>query len=125
MPAEITTRRGSEVMTWSDDAVVDHVLQGLRQRSLVPEGADHVFTCVERFDQAYVVYTNGYARDVEIARQWFEDQRMVFTQKVGSHQYVNVDGCLRQSIDLARRMGVEVSDDGVRARFAALGEGVS
>ena len=118
--AEITTRRGSAVLEWSDDQVVAHVLDGLRERSLVPDEAEHVFTSVERHDQAYVVYTQGYASDVEIARAWFEDQGILLHGRFGSHEYVNVDGCLRQSIDLARQLGGELSDDDVRARFAAL-----
>jgi hypothetical protein len=60
---------------------------------------------------------------VEIARHWFEDQGILLHGRFGSHQYVNVDGCLRQSIDLARRLGADISDTEVRARFAALGEG--
>jgi len=33
---------------------------------------------------------------------------------------VNVDGCLGNSIDLARKLGAPITDDEVRARFASL-----
>ena len=123
--AEITTERDSEVVEWSDDKVVGHVLEGLRERALLPDDVEHVFTCVERFEHAYVVYSNGYESDLELARAWFEDQGIVLHGRFGSHQYANVDGCLRQSIDLARRLGTHISDEEIRTRFAALGKEAS
>jgi len=118
--AELTTAAGSEILTWSDEAVLAHVLGGLRQRSLIPVGAEVVFERVERYPYAYVVYTQGYESDLRIATDWFATHGIILHGRFGSHQYVNVDGCLGNSIDLARKLGAPITDDEVRARFASL-----
>jgi protoporphyrinogen oxidase len=119
--AEITTARGSELLDWSDDAIVNHVVDGLRKRSLVPDGAELVFTWVERFDHAYVVHTQGYESDLRAAADWFASQRIFIHGRFGKHQYINVDGCLGQSIELARGMGADLPDAKVLERFTNLG----
>jgi protoporphyrinogen oxidase len=118
--AEITTTPGSELLTWGDDAVVKHVLDGLLARSLVPDGAELVFQRIERFKYAYVVYTQGYEEDLRVAADWFASKKILIHGRFGAHQYVNVDGCLNNSIDLARRLGADLSDDAIKARFKSL-----
>jgi protoporphyrinogen oxidase len=119
--AEITTTRGGEVLTWSDDAVVAHVLEGLQKRSLIPDGAELVFKRVERFQYAYVVYTQGYEQDLRVATDWFASQKIIIHGRFGAHQYVNVDACLGNSIALARKLGADLTDEDIRARFKSLG----
>lgn len=119
--AEITTAKGSDVLLRSDDAIIDEVLRGLRARDLVPAGSDLVFTHVERFEHAYVVYTRDYQDDLHIAVEWFESQGITLHGRFGAHQYVNVDGCLEQSIVLARRLGADLTDADVELRFKRLG----
>jgi protoporphyrinogen oxidase len=118
--ADITTTPGSELLSWTDDAVVGHVLDGLRERSLVPDGAELIFKAVDRYRYAYVVYTQGYEKDLRIAADWFASRRIILHGRFGAHQYVNVDGCLNNSIELARKLGADVPDAEIRARFEGL-----
>ena len=118
--AEITTTPGSALLAWSDDSVVDHVLDGLRTRALVPEDAELVFKDVQRFRYAYVVYTQGYERDLQVAKDWFASQGIILHGRFGAHQYVNVDGCLGSSIELARMLGADLPDSEILARFKNL-----
>lgn len=118
--AEITASPGADVMGWTDEAVVDHVMEGLTKRSLVTSDTPLVFQCVERFEQAYIVYTQGYEADIERAREWFADRGIVLHGRFGAHEYLNVDGCLERSIQLARALGADLPDEQVRERFAAL-----
>jgi protoporphyrinogen oxidase len=118
--AEITTSPGSELMSWSDDSVIEHVLDGLRKRALVPAAAELVFTNVQRFRYAYVVYTQGYERDLQTATEWFATHGIVLHGRFGAHQYVNVDGCLNSSIELARKLGADLHDSDIKARFESL-----
>jgi protoporphyrinogen oxidase len=118
--AEMTTSPGSELMNWSDDSVIDHVLDGLRGRALVPEGAELVFQNVQRFQYAYVVYTQGYEQDLLLASDWFARQGIILHGRFGAHQYVNVDACLGNSIDLARKLGADLTDSNIKARFESL-----
>ena len=121
--AEITVPALDPVRDGSDGAVADHVLRGLRERGLVPADAELEHTYVERHDPAYVVYTTGYEKDLELVKGWFGDRGVVLHGRFGSHSYLNVDGCLEQSIDLARSLGGSWADDAVRALFAGLGDG--
>jgi protoporphyrinogen oxidase len=118
--AEITCAPGSELLSWTDDAICDHVLGGLRRRSLVPPEHEPVFRLTERIDQGYVVYTNGYEDDVQLAAGWFASQGIIIHGRFGSHQYLNVDGCLRRSIELARKLGAKLTDADILDRFQGL-----
>jgi protoporphyrinogen oxidase len=118
--AEITTTPGSELLGWGEDSVVEHVLNGLRQRALVPEDAELVFKDVQRFRYAYVVYTQGYERDLQVAKEWFGSQGIILHGRFGAHQYVNVDGCLGSSIEVARTLGADLPDSEILARFKNL-----
>lgn len=120
--AEITTKPGDEVMTWSDDQVVEHVVDGLRSRSLITDATPLVFSCVERFDQAYVVYTQGFEGDVKLVKDWFAERHIILHGRFGAHEYLNVDGCLDRSIELARALGADLTDDDVRETFKRLGQ---
>lgn len=117
--AEITANPGADVMDWTDERVIDHVLHGLRERSLI--GPDEpIFQCVERFDQAYIVYTQRYEDDLAVARRWFADRNIVIHGRFGAHEYLNVDGCLERSIQLSRALGADLSDEHVLATFQEL-----
>ena len=118
--AEITAPPGSEIMNWSNEQVRNHVIEGLASRDLIPSEGPHVFEAIERFESAYVVYTQGFEADVAIAREWFAEQGIHLHGRFGSHQYVNIDGCLDQSIALARLLGTDVSDDEILGRFTSL-----
>jgi protoporphyrinogen oxidase len=118
--AEITSPRDGEVLGWTDDAIYDHVLRGLRERSLAPADREPVFRWMERVEHGYVVYTNGYEDDVRLATEWFESQGIIIHGRFGSHQYINLDGCLRSSIALARRLGADLTDADVLDRFRRL-----
>jgi protoporphyrinogen oxidase len=115
--AEITTAPGSDLRALSDEYVFDHVLAGLRQRSLVPPDSVPVFKWIERFDDGYVVYTRGYEEDLRLATAWFEQQGIVIHGRFGRHQYLNVDGCLADSIALARRLGASITDADILERL--------
>ena len=117
--AEITTAPGSPVMEWTDEAVREHVLEGLASRGLIPS-AEPIFEEIERFESAYVVYTQGFEDHLAVAERWFRSQGIHLHGRFGSHNYLNIDGCLLESIALARSLGVEIADEEVLATFSRL-----
>lgn len=102
--AEITVAPGDPLLERGDDELIAHVLEGLVQRRVVP--ADHpcVFTDVQRFGYAYVVYTVGYEQDVKTVKDWAEGLRIHPHGRFGAFEYLNVDGCVQRSLDLAARL---------------------
>ena len=119
--AEITANPGADVLKWPDEPIVEHVLRGLTARSLIPDEAQLVFQQVDRFDPAYVVYTENYERHLELVRSWFEERGLLLHGRFGAHKYLNVDGCLESSIELARRLGADLPDSVILERFRDLG----
>jgi protoporphyrinogen oxidase len=121
LQAEITTPPGSPVMDMTDREVLEHIMRGLIQRGLIDESHEPIFEYVERYDQAYVVYTEGFEADRKLVLEWFEERGIYLHGRFGSHQYLNIDGCLQQSIDLVRRLGSSLNDEEVIRRFSAVG----
>jgi protoporphyrinogen oxidase len=119
--AEITAAHGADVLKWSDESIREHVVRGLTTRSLIPDDAQLIFHQVDRYDAAYVVYTENYERHLELARGWFKERGIFLHGRFGSHAYLNVDGCLERSIDLARRLGADLPDAAVLEIFRNLG----
>jgi protoporphyrinogen oxidase len=119
--AEITAPPGGDVMTWSDDDVNAHVLAGLRSRGIAPE-TEPVMVSIERYERAYIVYDAGYQERLAPVLAWFRARGIYPHGRFGSHNYLNVDGCVRQSVDLAAELGRPHSDDEVASFFPATSE---
>jgi protoporphyrinogen oxidase len=114
--AEITAPPGGDVMRWSDDAVNAHVLAGLRSRGIAPE-TEPVMVSIERYERAYIVYDAGYQERLAPVLAWFRARGIYPHGRFGSHNYLNVDGCVRQSVELATELGRPHSDDEVANFF--------
>jgi protoporphyrinogen oxidase len=99
--AEITAAPGDPVINRKDDDLAEHVLKGLVRHGLVREDTEVVFSDVQRFDPAYVVYTVGYERQVEMVTSWAESQGIRLHGRFGAFDYLNVDGCVIRSLELA------------------------
>jgi len=102
--AEITDRPGGSALALSDDELVDHVRDGLVRYGLVPETHPVVFRHVLRLEYAYVVYTVGYEEHVETVRAWAETLGVFIHGRFGAFEYLNVDGCVIRSLEMAERL---------------------
>lgn len=102
--AEITDTMGGASMALSDDELVDHVHQGLVRYGLVSEAHPMVFSHVQRLEYAYVVYTVDYEAHVEVVRAWAESQGVFIHGRFGAFEYLNVDGCMIRSLEMATRL---------------------
>lgn len=121
--SEIIVPTLADVAHLDDTFFRQHVYQGLSKRGLIPEGAELESTYVERYELAYVVYTQGYERDLDVVITWAREQGLILHGRFGSHNYLNVDGCLEQSIGLARELGFNLDDAEIIRRFSGLGVG--
>jgi len=102
--AEITAAPGDPVLERSDADLSAHVVDGLVQRGLIDAADEPVFTDVQRYEQGYVVYTVGYERHVDVVRAWAEDHGVHIHGRFGAFEYLNVDGCVIRSLDMATRL---------------------
>ena len=102
--AEITDLAGGPTLAMSDDELVDHVHAGLVGYGLVPSSHPMVLRHVQRLEYAYVVYTVDYERHVEVVRRWGEDRGLFVHGRFGAFEYLNVDGCVQRSLEMATRL---------------------
>lgn len=102
--AEITDRPGGASLALSDDEVVAHVLDGLVRYGVVPASDPLVFRDVQRMEYAYVVYTVGYEDRIDTVRAWGDAQRIHIHGRFGAFEYLNVDGCIARSLEMAERL---------------------
>ena len=120
--SEIIIPTLKDVQHLDDKFFETHVYNGLKNRRLIPNEAVLESTYIDRYELAYVVYTEGFEKDVEIVTTWADSIGVILHGRFGSHNYLNVDGCLEQSIKLARNLGFNLSDSEILARFKCLGE---
>jgi protoporphyrinogen oxidase len=99
--AEITARPGDPLLDRSDGDLSEHVLKGLIRYGMIRQDTPLVFSDVQRFDPAYVVYTVAYERHVQTVCQWAESQGIHLHGRFGAFEYLNVDGCVMRSLELA------------------------
>jgi protoporphyrinogen oxidase len=104
LQAEITFPPGDGYLTISDDELIAHVHEGFVSSGLVEPDCEPVFRDVQRLEHAYVVYTNGYEDAVTLVREWARDVGVTIHGRFGSFDYLNVDGCVRRSQELASKL---------------------
>lgn len=102
--AEITIRPGDPIWVAPDQTLIDHVLDGLIEREVVPREHPCIFVDVQRFEHAYVVYTVGYDEKVRVVSDWAEGLGIYLHGRFGAFDYLNVDGCVIRSLDLASKL---------------------
>jgi protoporphyrinogen oxidase len=115
--AEITVTESSDVWGLSDDFLITHVLDGLRSRNLLLQEDKPIFQNVERIKDAYVVYPNNFEKHRQEIYDYYATQDILLNGRFGSHNYLNVDGILEQSIGLAQKFEKSLDTKEIRLRF--------
>ena len=91
-------------MAFDDSYLTDHVHQGCVASGLVSPNNPPVFENVQRFDHAYVVYTNNYKQHVKFIEEWAISIGLIIHGRFGSFDYLNIDGCIEKSQALASKL---------------------
>jgi protoporphyrinogen oxidase len=99
--AEITCRKESETWAMSDDAILEHVIEGLLSRRIIPNRESVIYRNVQRKTYSYVVYDRNYAENTRVIREWFPQQGLHLAGRFGFVEYANVDGILIRNMELA------------------------
>ena len=108
--AEITSTPGGPELAMPDGSVVEDVVDGLRRNRVLRADEEPIYSRVDRYQYAYVVYEKGYEERFDLVRDWLEGNRIYPHGRFGAFEYLNVDGCVIRSIELAERLnGRQVS----------------
>jgi protoporphyrinogen oxidase len=115
--AEITLKAEQFSLNLSEKEIIEHVKNGLTERGVI--GSEPlVFSKVDLYEDAYVVYTKNHSDRIREIIDFFESRNLFLHGRFGAHEYLNVDGCLRMSIDLHKKIETQVlSDDAILAKF--------
>jgi protoporphyrinogen oxidase len=115
--AEITVTEDSPVWHYRDEELVKHVIDGMKKRKLLDESDFPIFQFVERIKDAYVVYPTEFETKRRSVIEYFASQDIYLNGRFGSHNYLNVDGILIQSIELAKRFDSSLDNTKIRRLF--------
>jgi protoporphyrinogen oxidase len=115
--AEITVTESGAAWFMSDSELIEHVVAGLKERNLLEERDFPIFEYVERIKDAYVVYPNNFEANRQRVIEYFRTQDIFLNGRFGSHNYLNVDGILLQSIELSREFDPSLDKVKIRSRF--------
>jgi protoporphyrinogen oxidase len=114
---EITVAPGSDLDSWSDEKVLDRVVDDLVRDGVVKREAV-CYRQVHRERYAYVVYTTGYTDRVRTIRSYTDERGIHLAGRFAEYQYVNTDACVRRALDLSRQLrGGEIAPE---ARIASV-----
>jgi protoporphyrinogen oxidase len=102
--AEITLKQGSSSDRYENQFLIDDTLKMLKETSAIPENAIPLFSKVDFFENAYVVYDVDYEHKIDIIKKYFEEKNIYLLGRFGSHNYLNVDGCVIESKKLVEKL---------------------
>ena len=97
--AEITFNDGDEVSKMTDDEIAEHCIDGLCEMGIIPSKQKVVYTTVERFEYAYVVYDIDYLKNIKIVTDYFSKSGIDLVGRFSEFEYINMDGCIRHVFD--------------------------
>jgi protoporphyrinogen oxidase len=100
---EITVAPGSDLESWSDERLLDRVVDDLVRDGIVTRSTV-CYRQVHRERYAYVIYTNGYKDRVRTIREFADSNHIHLAGRFAEYQYVNTDACVRRALDLAQSL---------------------
>ncbi len=101
---EITTNPGDGVLEATDDDLCERVRRELCALGILRAGDRVVERAVQRERYAYVVYDLDYARHVRTVLSYLRTRDLHAAGRFAEHTYINMDACIRRTIDLARQL---------------------
>lgn len=120
--AEITYAAGAAVSTWSDEKILCHVLNGLKEKGLIENQEQVIYKKIDRIEQSYVVYDIHYEKQVQIIREWCASLNLHLLGRFSYFEYINVDGAISRALELAARLnGDSLHDKTVGERYLEKG----
>jgi protoporphyrinogen oxidase len=100
--AEITYSPQSEIANMTDEAIIQHVLDGLEERSLIH--GEVILVDLKRVSESYVVYDVGYEHQTKIIRDYFSKVGIDLLGRFSYFEYINIDMAVARSIETYQRI---------------------
>jgi protoporphyrinogen oxidase len=98
--AEITADASDKVWKFTDDQLIEHVIQGLHIRKIIDKN-DVIYSKVRRSNYAYVIYDLDYQRNIATVKNYFRHMGIDICGRFAEFEYLNMDACIDRSFILA------------------------
>jgi len=100
--AEITYSPKSDIADMTDEAITQHVIDGLKERSLIH--GEVILVDLKRVSESYVVYDVGYENHAKIIRDYFAEVGIDLIGRFSYFEYINIDMAVARSIETYQRI---------------------
>jgi protoporphyrinogen oxidase len=100
--AEITCNKEDEIWKMSDLAIIDRVTEELHALQILNK-RDICFAECKRTEFAYVINDLNHGRNMKLLRNYLRAVGIDFVGRFAEFEYINMDGCVRRSIDYVRK----------------------
>ena len=100
--AEITYSPQSYIADMTDETIIQHVLDGLKERSLIH--GEVILVDLKRVSESYVVYDVGYENHTKIIRDYFAQVGIDLLGRFSYFEYINIDMAVARSIETYQRI---------------------
>ncbi|MBY0371687.1 FAD-dependent oxidoreductase [bacterium] len=105
--AEITCKASSEEWGWSDERILEHVIDGLVKKNVLASRDLIVSTDVRRKDRSYVVYDKHYQGNVDKIRPFFGSKGVHLLGRFSHFEYINIDQVVQRALEMAAKLNGE------------------
>ncbi len=105
--AEITANFGDDTWQMNDDALANHVIEGLTDAGVI-DSSKVIFAKVKRSKYAYVIYDLDYQLNIRIVREYIKSLGIHLCGRFAEFEYLNMDACIEKAITLAKSVGKQI-----------------
>jgi len=99
---EITYEKKKDLV-YDDNEIISQIIDGLMSIGFINSYQDVNFSCLKRFEYAYVIYDLDYRKNITIVKDFFNREGILLNGRFGTFEYLNMDAVIRQSLELSKK----------------------
>lgn len=102
---EVTFRQGDHIDGLTTGQLQEKIISGLEEIGFIKEPEDAQFINMTKHKYAYVIYDLNHKKNMDRIREYYDRQGVYLNGRFGNFEYWNMDRILRESKNLAEKIG--------------------
>lgn len=102
---EITYAKDSVIDKMNKCDVEEKIIEGLENTGFIDNREDINFMDTKKFEYAYIIYDLEYKKNMNLIRNYFDNQGVKLCGRFGEFEYLNMDAVIRHAKGLSEEMG--------------------
>lgn len=102
---EVTFRQGDHIDGLTTGQLQEKIVSGLEEIGFIKEQEDAQFINMTKHKYAYVIYDLNHKKNMDRIREYYDRQGVYLNGRFGNFEYWNMDRILRESKNLAEKIG--------------------